>query len=77
MTFLGAVYYPWTSLSTIPWLKWAVLINPLIYINEGLRAALTTGIPHMNLIGVYAGLVGFFVFLLVVGIRGFKHRVIS
>jgi ABC-2 type transport system permease protein len=77
MTFLGAVYYPWTSLSTIPWLKWAVLINPLIYINEGLRAALTTGIPHMNLIGVYAGLVGFFVFLLFVGIRGFKHRVIS
>jgi len=77
MTFLGAVYYPWTSLSTIPWLKWAVLINPLIYINEGLRAALTTGIPHMNLIGVYAGLVGFFVFLLFVGIRGFNHRVIS
>jgi ABC-2 type transport system permease protein len=77
MTFLGAVYYPWTSLSTIPWLKWAVLINPLIYINEGLRAALTTGIPHMNLIGVYAGLVGFFVFLLFIGIRGFQHRVIS
>lgn len=77
MTFLGAVYYPWTSLGAIPWLKWAVLINPLIYINEGLRAGLTTGIQHMNLFGVYAGLLGFLLFLLLIGIRGFKKRVVS
>ena len=44
MTFLGAVYYPWKSLSAIPWLKWAVLINPLVYMSEGMRMALTKGV---------------------------------
>src|SRR5262249_31754010 len=33
MTFLGAVYYPWKSLTPLPWLKVIVLINPLIYMS--------------------------------------------
>jgi ABC-2 type transport system permease protein len=28
MTFLGAVYYTWSSLGSLTWLKWAVLANP-------------------------------------------------
>ena len=47
MTFLGAVYYPWKSLTPLPWLKFGVLINPLVYMSEGMRMALTSGIPHM------------------------------
>ncbi len=43
ITFLGCVYYPWAQLSTIRWLQIGVLINPIVYITEGLRAALT---PH-------------------------------
>ena len=35
MTFLGAVYYPWNNLAPLPWLKIAVLVNPLIYMSEG------------------------------------------
>ena len=41
MTFLGAVYYPWAALTPIPWLKWLVLINPLVYMSEGMRVSLT------------------------------------
>src|SRR5207249_5326544 len=46
MTFLGGTYYAWTALSHVKaggvsWLQILVLINPLIYVTEGFRAALT------------------------------------
>ncbi len=77
VTFLGATYYPWSALDTIPWLKWAVLANPLVYMSEGLRAALTDGIPHMPLPGTFAGLIVFTSGLGAMGIRGFHRRVIG
>ena len=43
LTFLGAIYYPWPSLEPIRWLQILVLANPLVYMCEGFRAALTTG----------------------------------
>ncbi len=76
MTFLGCVYYPWASLEPIKWLKIAVLINPLVYLNEGLRAALTR-VPHMNLVAVYLILIAFTAVLLQAGIKGFARRVLS
>jgi len=77
ITFLGAIYYPWTSLSPIAWLKWAVLVNPLVYMSEGFRAALVKGVPHMQLIWVYLGLMLFASVLTYLGIDGFKKRVIT
>jgi ABC-2 type transport system permease protein len=77
MTFLGAVYYPWKSLSPLPWLKVAVLINPLVYVSEGMRMSLTTGIPHMQAIAVYAAIIVCTVLFLAIGINGFKKRVLS
>src|SRR6185369_1730844 len=71
MTFLGAVYYPWKSLTPLPVLKVAVLVNPLIYMSEGMRVALTKGVPHMAVPFIYLALVGFTVFFLKVGIDGF------
>ena len=40
-TMLGCVYYPWSALQHIRWLQIAVLINPMVYMSEGLRAVLT------------------------------------
>jgi len=77
MTFLGAVYYPWKNLSPLPWLKVAVLINPLVYVSEGMRMSLTTGIPHMAPLAVYAALIVCIVAFLTLGINGFKKRVLS
>ena len=81
MTFLGGTYYSWTSLSAIkvfgfPWLQALVCINPLIYVTEGFRAALTT-MPHMNLYIIYPVLLAFCGLFLWVGIKGFKKRVLS
>lgn len=77
ITFLGAVYYPWSALTPIEWLKIGVLINPLIYINEGLRAALTKGVPHMGLPYVYLALIGFSLVLGFIAIRGLNKRVVG
>jgi ABC-2 type transport system permease protein len=77
MTFLGAVYYPWKNLTPLPWLKYAVLVNPLVYMSEGMRMSLTSGIPHMRALAIYAALIGFTIVFLKLGIDGFKKRVLS
>jgi ABC-2 type transport system permease protein len=77
MTFLGAVYYPWQSLTPLPWLKWGVLVNPLIYLSAGMRLALTKGVPHMPVVAVFAALAGFTVVFLKLGLDGFARRVLS
>jgi ABC-2 type transport system permease protein len=81
LTFLGGTYYPWTALAAVkvagfPWLQALVCVNPLIYVTEGFRAALTTA-PHMPLYVIYPVLVAFCVLFLWAGCRGFHRRVIS
>ena len=77
MTFLGAVYYPWKNLTPLPWLKTLVLVNPLIYVSEGMRASLTNGVPHMALWAIYLALIAFTALFWKLGIDGFKKRVLS
>jgi ABC-2 type transport system permease protein len=78
MTFLGAVYYPWQSLDALPWLKWAVLVNPLVYLSEGVRLGLTGDtVPHMNGVAIYLGSFAFTAVLLSVGVSGFRRRVLT
>ncbi len=76
MTMLGAAYYPWTKLGSIPSLKVAVLINPLVYMCEGMRMGMTN-IPHMNGWAIYGAIIGFTVALTWIGIDGFRKRVLS
>ncbi|KAA0232235.1 MAG: ABC transporter [Actinobacteria bacterium] len=76
ITFLGCVYYSWKSLAVIPWLQVVVLANPLVYICEGFRAALTPA-EHMPLWVIYPVLVGFTGVFASLGIRSFKRRVIA
>jgi len=76
LTFLGAIYYPWQSLEPIRWLQIAVLVNPLVYMCEGFRAALTP-VPHMSLWAIYPVMIGFSALFTWVGIRSFKKRVLS
>ena len=74
VTFLGGTYYEWTRLAPIKvdgwhWLQTVVLINPLIYVNEGMRAALTNA-PHMHLYVVYPVLIGFLALFLALSASG-------
>lgn len=81
VTFLGGTYYQWTSLAPVKiggfhWLQTLVLVNPLIYVNEGLRAAFTKA-PHMHLYVIYPVMTLFCAAFLFEGIRGFRKRVLS
>ena len=76
LTFLGSIYYPWQALAPIKWLQILVLFNPLVYMCEGFRAALTSS-PHMSLWAVYLVMIGFTVLFTWQGIRGFTRRVVS
>jgi ABC-2 type transport system permease protein len=77
ITFLGCVYYPWAALTHIRWLQIGVLINPIVYMSEGLRAALTPALPHMNPILILTMLVASLCLLTWLGIKGFLRRVIG
>ena len=77
ITFLGCVYYPWAALSAIRWMQYGVLINPIVYISEGLRAALTPGLGHMPEWMILGMLLFFTVLLTWLGMRGFRRRVVS
>lgn len=77
ITFLGCVYYPWAALVHLRWLQILVLINPIVYMTEGLRAALTPSLPHMNRAIIPIMLLAFLSSLTAVGIRGFRRRILS
>lgn len=77
ITFLGCVYYPWALLYHVRWLQYLVLLNPIVYMSEGLRAALTPALPHMPSWLVLAALTLSLLLLGWAGIRGFLRRVIG
>ncbi|HEX4821387.1 MAG TPA: ABC transporter permease [Acidimicrobiales bacterium] len=77
MTFLGCVYYPWATLQNIAWLKWAIVVNPLVYLSEGLRLSMANGVPHMPVLAIYAAIIAFTALLLKWGIEGFRRRVLT
>jgi ABC-2 type transport system permease protein len=80
LTFLGGTYYQWTKLAPVTvggvhWLQILVLINPLIYVTEGMRAGLTHA-SHMHLYIIYPVLIGFCAVFLATGLRNFRRRVL-
>ncbi len=89
ITFLGGTYYAWIALRPVHvggfhWLQTLVLINPLIYVTEGLRAGLTNPrvfpdphSAHMHLYVVYPALIAACALFLFLGIRGFRKRVLA
>jgi ABC-2 type transport system permease protein len=76
-TMLGCVYYPWSALHHIEWLQILVLINPMVYMSEGLRAVLTPTLGHMPMWGVLLALIGGTVVIGYLGTRTFTKRVLN
>ena len=77
MIFFGCTYYPWSALSKFPILAKIVLINPLVYASEGLRATLVPQFPHLWLPLILAALMAFDILLLVLGLRQFRNKAVS
>ena len=77
MIFFGCTYYPWSALESFPIMQKVVLINPLVYASEGLRATLVPQFPHLAFLAVFGGLLGFNALLLIVGLRQFHKKAVS
>ena len=77
MLFFGCAYYPWRGLDVVPVLKYLVLINPMVYVAEGMRGALTPGVPHMPIAVVGLALVVVVAVFWTLGMRSFYKRAIG
>lgn len=77
MTMLGCVYYPWSALDHIRWLQILSLLNPLVYISEGLRSTLTPAVPHMPAWAFLLAIVGGTILLTWAATRTFTKRVLT
>jgi ABC-2 type transport system permease protein len=77
MIFFGCTYYPWSALNAFPILQKAVLVNPLVYASEGLRATLVPQFPHLSVMAVILALLFFDVLLLIVGLRQFEAKSVT
>lgn len=77
VTFLGATYYPWAALDPIPWLQIATLVNPLVYMAEGFRLALTPQFDTMPPVVVFGALVAITGVLGWLAVKGFERRVLT
>jgi ABC-2 type transport system permease protein len=81
ITFLGGTYYQWTRLAPVKvgawhWLQTIVLVNPLIYVNDGMRAAFTNT-THMHLYVIYPALLAFSAIFMTLGLRNFRRKVLA
>lgn len=77
MLFFGCTYYPWRGLDVVPALKYVVLVNPMVYVAEGMRGALTPAVPHMSLPLTGAALIVVTAFFWRLGMRSFYKRAIG
>jgi ABC-2 type transport system permease protein len=77
MIFFGCAYYPWKALDAAPVVQVLVLINPLVYVSEGMRGALTPSLPHMSPLVVAGALVVLCGLFLALGLRAFDRRAVT
>jgi ABC-2 type transport system permease protein len=76
LLFTGATFYPWAALGSLRWFQVITLLNPLTYVSEGLRAAVTTA-PHLGSGWIALGLVGSTLVFGAIGVRGFERRAVD
>jgi ABC-2 type transport system permease protein len=77
MLFFGCAYYPWRGLDAVPVMKYLVLVNPLVYVAEGMRGSLTPEIPHMPLAVSMSALLLISIVFWTFGYRSFRKRAIG
>jgi ABC-2 type transport system permease protein len=76
LIFTGAAFYPWQALGSLRWFQVVTLFNPLTYVSEGMRSALT-GAPHLATGWMVLGLVGSTLLFSWLGVRGFARRAVD
>jgi ABC-2 type transport system permease protein len=76
MMLFGCAYYPWAQLSAIGPVRYLFLLNPLTFVSEAMRLAVTPEAPHMPVPLLLAGLLGYLALFTHLGARSFEKRTI-
>jgi ABC-2 type transport system permease protein len=77
LLFTGCTQYPWPSLARLRWFQVVTACNPMTYVSEMMRGALTPGVPHIQPWICLVVSLGAIALLLSVGVRGFYRRAID
>jgi ABC-2 type transport system permease protein len=76
MMLFGCAYYPWASLQALGPVRYLFLLNPLTFMSEAMRLAVTPAASHMALPLLFAGLAIYFALFAFLGARSFARRTI-
>ena len=76
LLFTGATFYPWQGLHSLRWFQVVSLCNPLTYVSEGLRGAMTA-MPHLGTGWIVLGIAVSTLVFLGLGLRGFMGRAVD
>lgn len=76
LIFTGATFYPWEALDDLRWFQALTLANPLTYVSEGMRGAVTA-FPHLGAGWVALGMTASLALFGALGLRGFERRAID
>ncbi|MEO7367403.1 MAG: ABC transporter permease [Gemmatimonadaceae bacterium] len=74
MLMFGCAYYPWMGLKAVPAFQYGVLVNPLVYVAEAMRATLTPELPHMPLLASVSAMIVLSAVFVTLGMRSFARR---
>jgi ABC-2 type transport system permease protein len=76
LIFTGCTFYPWHTLHSLRWFQVLTLLNPITYVSEGLRGALTT-LPHLGGSWIALGLAVALLLFGTLGTRLFMRRALD
>jgi ABC-2 type transport system permease protein len=76
LMLFGCAYYPWMGLAVLGWVKYVFLLNPLVFMSEAMRMAVTPDVAHMPTALLISGLLGFMGLFTVLGAWSFGRRTI-
>ncbi len=76
MMMFGCAYYPWAQLGILGPLQYLFVLNPLVFMSEAMRYAVTPEVPHMPTFLLLPGILLSTALLTLWGARLFARRTI-
>lgn len=77
LLFTGSTQFPFLQIGSLRWFQVICALNPITYVSEGLRGALTPQIPHIPGWVCFLALVASCLLFGAIGIQGFVRRALD
>ncbi len=74
LMLFGCAYYPYAALELLGPVQYVFLLNPLVFMSEAMRLAVTPEVRHMHAALILGGLAVYGALFLAAGARAFERR---